>query len=43
MVTHDARAASVADRVVVLRDGRVVHDGAPESADALLDLMRQVA
>ena len=27
MVTHDAHAASVADRMVVLRDGGVVHDG----------------
>ena len=43
MVTHDAGAAAVADRVVVLRDGGVVHDGAAESADALLDLMKQVA
>jgi putative ABC transport system ATP-binding protein len=43
MVTHDAGAAAAADRVVVLRDGSVVHDGAAESADALLDLMKQVA
>jgi putative ABC transport system ATP-binding protein len=43
MVTHDAGAASVADRVVVLHDGQVVHDGAAESAGALLDLMKQVA
>ena len=43
MVTHDAGAAAAADRVVLLRDGLVVHDGAAESADALLDLMKQVA
>jgi putative ABC transport system ATP-binding protein len=43
MVTHDAGAAAAADRVVVLRDGAVVHDGAADSADALLDLMKQVA
>jgi putative ABC transport system ATP-binding protein len=43
MVTHDAGAAAAADRVVVLRDGGVVHDGPAESADALLDLMKQVA
>ena len=43
MVTHDAGAAAVADRVVVLHDGGVVHDGSAESADALLDLMKQVA
>ncbi len=28
MVTHDTEAASVGDRVIVLRDGRIVHDGA---------------
>ena len=43
MVTHDAGAAAVADRIVVLRDGEVVHDGAAESAEGLLDLMKQVA
>jgi putative ABC transport system ATP-binding protein len=29
MVTHDATAAAVADRVVLLSDGRVVRDGTP--------------
>ena len=43
MVTHDPGAAAVADRVVMLRDGEVVHDGASESAEGLLDLMKQVA
>jgi putative ABC transport system ATP-binding protein len=43
MVTHDAGAAAVADRVVVLRDGAVVHDGIAENAEDLLDLMKQVA
>ena len=43
MVTHDATAAAVADRVVVLRDGGVVHDGTAESAEDLLDLLKQVA
>jgi putative ABC transport system ATP-binding protein len=43
MVTHDAGAAAAADRVVVLRDGGVVHDGTSESAEDLLDLMKQVA
>jgi putative ABC transport system ATP-binding protein len=43
MVTHDAGAAAAADRVVLLRDGGVVHDGASESAEDLLDLMKQVA
>jgi putative ABC transport system ATP-binding protein len=27
MVTHDAHAASIADRLLVLQDGRIVHDG----------------
>jgi putative ABC transport system ATP-binding protein len=43
MVTHDPGAAAVADRVVMLRDGGVVHDGASETAEDLLDLMKQVA
>ncbi len=43
MVTHDPVAAAVADRVVMLRDGGVVHDGAAENAEGLLDLMKQVA
>jgi putative ABC transport system ATP-binding protein len=43
MVTHDAEAASVADRLVVLRDGSVVHDGAGESTEGVLDLMKAVA
>jgi putative ABC transport system ATP-binding protein len=43
MVTHDAHAASVADRIVVLSDGRMVHDGAGESTEGVLDLMKAVA
>jgi putative ABC transport system ATP-binding protein len=43
MVTHDAHAAAYADRLVVLADGRVVHDGEAISADAVLDLMKAVA
>ena len=43
MVTHDAHAASVADRIVVLSDGRVVHDGGGESTEGVLDLMKAVA
>ena len=43
MVTHDAHAASVADRIVVLRDGEVVHDGGGESTEGVLDLMKAVA
>jgi putative ABC transport system ATP-binding protein len=43
MVTHDAHAAAYADRILVLADGRVVHDGEAGSADDVLDLMRTVA
>jgi len=43
MVTHDAHAAAYADRVVVLVDGHVVHDGAAASSEEILDLMKAVA
>jgi putative ABC transport system ATP-binding protein len=43
MVTHDAHAASVADRIVVLSDGQIVHDGGGESTEGVLDLMKAVA
>jgi putative ABC transport system ATP-binding protein len=40
MVTHDARAASYADRLILLADGRIVHDGEAASPDAILDLLK---
>jgi putative ABC transport system ATP-binding protein len=43
MVTHDAHAASVADRIVVLNDGQIVHDGGSETTEGVLDLMKAVA
>jgi putative ABC transport system ATP-binding protein len=43
MVTHDANAAAIADRVLVLVDGRIVEDARPSSPDQVLDLMKQVA
>jgi putative ABC transport system ATP-binding protein len=43
MVTHDAGAASYADRLVVLVDGRIVHEGEATNADAILDLMKSVS
>jgi putative ABC transport system ATP-binding protein len=43
MVTHDAQAASIADRVVMLVDGRVVHDEQAGSAEQMHDLMKRVA
>ena len=44
MVTHDPVAASYADRIIVLADGRVIHDGeAVASPEDVLDLMKDVA
>jgi putative ABC transport system ATP-binding protein len=43
MVTHDAHCASVADRILVLVDGRIVRDEGSASAEEVLDLMKQVA
>ncbi len=43
MVTHEANAAAVADRVIVLDDGRIVHDGAAGTPDEVHDLLRTVA
>jgi putative ABC transport system ATP-binding protein len=40
MVTHDARAAAVADRVVYLVDGEVVRDESSGSVDQILDVMK---
>jgi putative ABC transport system ATP-binding protein len=43
MVTHDANAASYADRLLLLGDGRIVHDGSAQSPEAVLDLIKAVA
>ena len=44
MVTHDANAAAIADRVLVLVDGKIVRDEeGKRSAEGVLDLMKQVA
>jgi putative ABC transport system ATP-binding protein len=40
MVTHDANAARIADRLVVLADGRVVHDVANDDAPAGIGSVR---
>jgi len=42
MVTHDAHAASFADRLLVLADGKIVHDGDAMTAEQALDLMKSV-
>ena len=43
MVTHDAHAASFADRLIVLRDGKVAHDGTAASEDEVHELMKEVS
>jgi putative ABC transport system ATP-binding protein len=43
MVTHDPEAASYADRLIVLRDGLVVHDAHAGTADEVIELMKAVA
>ncbi len=43
MVTHDPEAASYADRLVVLRDGLVVHDADAGTAEDVIELMKEVA
>jgi putative ABC transport system ATP-binding protein len=40
MVTHDASAAAVADRLLFLADGRIVDDRASMSVDAILDHLK---
>ncbi|HEY6781450.1 MAG TPA: ABC transporter ATP-binding protein [Thermoleophilaceae bacterium] len=42
MVTHDPEAASHADRLLVLRDGQVVHDAAAGSAEQVIELTKDV-
>jgi putative ABC transport system ATP-binding protein len=42
MVTHDAHAAAIADRVLFLADGEIVEDLGPSSAHAILDTLEQV-
>ena len=40
MVTHDATAASYADRVIFLADGHIVDEMRSPTADAVLDYMK---
>ena len=42
MVTHDAHAAAIADRVLFLADGHIVRDLGPSSAHEILDTLEQV-
>ena len=43
MVSHDPEAASHADRLIVLRDGLIVHDAEAGTADEVIELMKEVA
>jgi putative ABC transport system ATP-binding protein len=42
MVTHDPRAASYADRVVFLADGRIVHEIEHPTMDGILDELKRL-
>ena len=42
MVTHDANAASYADRVIFLADGRIVSELFEPTAEAVLDMMKHL-
>jgi putative ABC transport system ATP-binding protein len=43
MVTHDPRAAAIADRVLFLADGRIVNDLSEPSEDAILAAMKEIS
>src|SRR3954463_8354784 len=42
MVTHDPAAAAHADRLITLQDGKIVNDGAPGSADDVIELQKRL-
>ena len=42
MVTHDAHAAAIADRVLFLADGEIVRDLGPSTAHTILDTLEEV-
>jgi len=43
MVTHDAHAAAIADRILFLADGLIVKDLGPSTAHEILDAMEEVS
>ena len=43
MVTHDAHAAAMADRILFLADGRIVKQLGPSSARGILEAMQEVS
>jgi putative ABC transport system ATP-binding protein len=42
MVTHDAHAAAIADRVLFLADGDIVRDRGPSSAHEILETLEEI-
>jgi putative ABC transport system ATP-binding protein len=42
MVTHDANAAAIADRILFLDDGLIVRDLGPCSAHEVLEAMEEL-
>jgi putative ABC transport system ATP-binding protein len=42
MVTHDPEAATYADRLLTLRDGRLVSDAKPGTVDEVIELMKEL-
>ena len=42
MVTHDAKAAAIADRILFLADGAIERELGPSSASEVLDALREV-
>ncbi len=43
MVTHDARAATIADRIVFLADGQIVQDVGRSTAAEVLAAVEEVS
>jgi putative ABC transport system ATP-binding protein len=43
MVTHDAHAAAIADRILFLADGHIVRDRGPSSAHEILETLEEVS
>jgi putative ABC transport system ATP-binding protein len=42
MVTHDPEAAAIADRIVFIADGRLVHDVGKSTPDEIVRTMEEL-
>ena len=42
MVTHDAHAASIADRLLFLKDGEIVHDCGRMARDEIYEVIKSL-